>query len=69
MVAVPVEQGKAGMEAALAAEDMLDILDTVEVLRQDIGDSQDMLEPAPVHMDYIQEAFPEHMQAVEDNQA
>ena len=69
MVVVPVDQDKAGMEAALAAEDTLDILDTVEVLRQDIGDSQDMLEPAPVHMDYIQEAFPEHMQAVEDSQA
>ena len=57
------------MEAVLAAGDTLDILDTVEVLQQDIGDSQDMLEPAPVRMGYIQEAFLEHMQAVEDNQA
>ena len=38
MVVVPVDQDKAGMEAALAAEDTLDILDTVEVLQQDIGE-------------------------------
>ena len=59
------------MVAVLAAvEDMQGSQDiVVEVLQPDTVGKQGILKPEPVRMDYMLEAFREHMRVVADNQA
>jgi len=69
VVVVQVDQDKAGKEAAPVVVDKLDNLDIVEVLQPDTVGKQGMLKPELVRMDYMLEAFLEHMRVAEDNQA
>ena len=69
VVVVQVDQDKAGKEAAPVVADKLDNLDIVEVLQPDTVGKQGMLKPELVRMDYMLEAFQEHMRVAEDNQA
>ena len=70
VVVVQVDQDKAGKEAAPVVVDKLDNLDiVVEVLQPDTVGNRGILEPELVRMDYMLEAFQEHMRVVEDNQA
>ena len=70
VVVVQVDQDKAGKGVAPVVADMLDNQDiVVEVLQPDTVGKQGMLKPELVRMDYMLEAFLEHMQVAEDNQA
>ena len=70
VVADQVDLDTFGMEAAPAAADMLDNLDTVAVvLHLDIVDILDKLVPVPVHTGYTLAAYQEHTQAEGGSQA
>ena len=70
MVVVQADQDKAGKGVAPVVADKLDNLDiVVEVLQPDTVGNRGILEPELVRMDYMLEAFLEHMRVAEDNQA
>ena len=70
VVVVQVDRDKAGKGVAPVVADKLDNQDiVVEVLQPDTVGKQGILKPEPVRMDYMVEAFREHMRVVADNQA